>query len=157
MCKVKYSITHLSANMKGNCMTKEEFLDELRSSLSGNVSANVINDNLNYYENFIDTQLRKGRGMDEILEELGSPRLLAKTITDTAPMEDRRTVDGYSDNKDDGDGESSFIMPWWMIIIAVFAVMLVIYLIFSLASLVLPVLIILGVVFFVIKMLTKGR
>ena len=138
-------------------MTKEEFLDELRSSLSGNVSAKVINDNLNYYENFINTQLRKGRGIDEILEELGSPRLLAKTITDTAPEEDRRTVDAYSDNKNDDDNDSSFIMPWWMIIIAVFAVMLVIYLIFSLASLVLPVLIILGIVFFVIKVFSKGR
>ena len=137
-------------------MTKEEFLDELRSSLFGNVSAKVINDNLNYYENFIDTQLRKGRSMDEVLEELGSPRLIAKTITDTAPGEERRTVDDYPDNKNDED-DNSFIMPWWMIIAVVFAVMLVIYLIFSLASLVLPVLIILGVVFFVVKVLTTGR
>ncbi len=138
-------------------MTKEEFLDELRSSLSGNVSAKVINDNLNYYENFINTQLRKGRGIDEILEELGSPRLLAKTITDTAPEEDRRTVDAYSDNKNDDDNDSSFIMPWRLIIKAAFPLMLVIYLIFSLASLVLPVLIILGIVFFVIKVFSKGR
>lgn len=131
-------------------------MNELRMSLSGNVSADVINDNLSYYENFIDMQQRKGRDIDEILDELGSPRLLAKTITDTAPEGERRTVDTFSDDKNQ-DSDDSFIMPWWMIIIVIFAVMLAIFTLFSLASVIVPVIIILAVIFFVIKVLGKGR
>ena len=137
-------------------MTKEEFLSELRSSLSGSVSAEVINENINYYENFINTQTRKGMDLDEVLEELGSPRLLAKTIIDTAPAGERRTMDGSSDEPS-GSDHSDFIMPWWMIIIAVFAVILVIFLLFTFVSAIIPVLIVLAIVFLVIKVLGKGR
>ncbi len=138
-------------------MTKEDFLSELRSTLSGSVSADVINDNVNYYENFINTELRKGRELDEVLEELGSPRLIAKTIVDTAPAEERRTVESDPETAGENSGKDSFIMPWWMIIIVIFAVMIAIYVIFTVASALLPVLIVAAVILFVIKVLGKGR
>ena len=137
-------------------MTKEDFLSELRSSLSGSVSADVINENIYYYENFINTEIRKGRDEDTVLEELGSPRLLAKTIIDTAPEEERRTVNNDPDEAD-GSGRDTFVMPWWMIIAVIFAVMIVIFLIASIASAVLPVLIAAAVILFVIKILSKDR
>lgn len=61
-------------------MTKFEFTENLRKALSGRVNYNVVNDNVAYYENYIDTEVRKGRSEQEILEELGDPRLIAKTI-----------------------------------------------------------------------------
>ncbi|MCR5649847.1 MAG: DUF1700 domain-containing protein [Lachnospiraceae bacterium] len=139
-------------------MTKEEFLDELRSSLSGSVSADVINENLNYYENFINIEIRKGRDADEVLSELGSPRLLAKTIIDTAPAHERRTVDaGPDDQSESPASEDSFIMPWWMILIVIFGLIAAVILFFTIASAVLPVVIIIAVIFFVIRVLGKGR
>ena len=65
-------------------MTRQDFLNELRLALQGEVTTAVLNDNLSYYENFILEESRKGKTEEEVLEELGSPRLIAKTIIDTS-------------------------------------------------------------------------
>lgn len=63
-------------------MTKKEFLEQLEDALAGEVSNSVVYDNKQYYSKYIDAELWKGRAEEEVLEELGSPRLLAKTIID---------------------------------------------------------------------------
>ena len=62
-------------------MNKKEFLDGLRQSLEGEVDSSVIDQNIQYYQHYISSQ----GGMDEesIVEELGSPRLIAKTIIES--------------------------------------------------------------------------
>lgn len=69
-------------------MTKKQFMEELRSSLEGMVSPMILQQNLNYYENYIDQQIRNGRTETEVLNELGSPRLIARSIIDAAGNED---------------------------------------------------------------------
>lgn len=64
-------------------MSKEEFLNELRIALQGEVSQNVISENIQYYDRYIAGEIRKGRILEEIMEELGNPRLIARTIIDT--------------------------------------------------------------------------
>lgn len=66
-------------------MNKEDFLRGLQNALSGEVPPNVVRDNLNYYENYIRTELQNGRDEDQVMGELGDPRLIAKTIIDTTP------------------------------------------------------------------------
>ncbi len=137
-------------------MTKEEFLGELRSSLSGNVSAQVINDNLGYYENFINTEIRKGRSEEDVFEELGNPRLLAKTIIDTADSSDRRTV-GSGEESDEGTTErTSTVLPWWAILFIIFGIMILIFVVVNVAAVLLPVLIALVIAGLVIRFF-KGR
>jgi len=63
-------------------MTKREFLEQLEDALAGEVSNSVVYDNKQYYSKYIDAELWKGRTEEEVLEELGSPRLLAKTVID---------------------------------------------------------------------------
>ena len=63
-------------------MRKEEFMDGLKNALTGEVSQTVLMENLNYYEDYIIIEIRKGRKEEEVLEELGNPRLIAKTIID---------------------------------------------------------------------------
>ena len=65
-----------------NDMTKAEFLDTLRKALNGQVSPGVIAENLNYYDSYISGETRKGRSEQDILDELGDPRLIARTIID---------------------------------------------------------------------------
>ena len=65
-------------------MTKEQFLHDLTVQLKLMVSDQLIFDQLAYYDNYISTEVRKGRSEAEVVAELGSPRLLAKTIIDTA-------------------------------------------------------------------------
>ena len=60
-------------------MTKRQFMEELRSSLEGMVSQAVIQENMNYYEDYINEQIRNGKNEQDVLNELGSPRLIARS------------------------------------------------------------------------------
>ena len=62
-------------------MNKTKFLEGLREALQGDLSAAEINNQLLYYERYMEEELKKGRTEKEILEELGSPRLIARTLT----------------------------------------------------------------------------
>lgn len=63
-------------------MTKEMFLEQLEDALVGEVPNSVIYDNKRYYERYFFSELKQGRTEAEVLEELGSPRLIARTIID---------------------------------------------------------------------------
>ena len=69
-------------------MTKEEFLDGLRRALFSTGSEGLIEYNLDYYSSYIDGEIAKGRSMDEVMNELGDPRLIANSI---------KVAEGYSD------------------------------------------------------------
>ena len=56
-------------------------MEELRSSLEGMVSQAVIQENMNYYEDYINEQIRNGKNEQDVLNELGSPRLIARSDT----------------------------------------------------------------------------
>lgn len=64
-------------------MRQEEFLNSFREALIGKVPDNVIQDNLNYYRNYISSQINSGRREEDVLGSLGDPRLLAKTIEES--------------------------------------------------------------------------
>ena len=46
--------------MRGN-MNKQEFLEKLRLALNGKVAAGVVTENLKFYEDYINTEIRKGK------------------------------------------------------------------------------------------------
>ncbi|MCR4892096.1 MAG: hypothetical protein K5989_07960 [Lachnospiraceae bacterium] len=79
-------------------MTRKDFLDGLRRSLSGSISPQFINENLRFYEEYIETECRKGRDITEVLDELGDPSLIARTIIDTAPQAAKRGA-AFSDGE----------------------------------------------------------
>jgi len=61
-------------------MTKQEFLDELRQSLSGNVSSEAIMDSYRYYSTYIEDEMRSGKTEEQVVDELGKPSLIARSI-----------------------------------------------------------------------------
>lgn len=42
-------------------MTREEFLQGLKEALDGNMDASAIQENLNYYNEYINEEVRKGK------------------------------------------------------------------------------------------------
>ena len=66
-------------------LNREEFLRGLENALSGNVPPSVVRDNLRYYDDYIRSERQKGRSESDIMDELGDPRLIARTILDTTP------------------------------------------------------------------------
>lgn len=66
----------------------------LKSELEGRVPYSVIQENLRYYDSYIMEEAAKGQTEDEVIESLGGPRIIARTIVDAAlDTEDR--PDGF--------------------------------------------------------------
>lgn len=61
-------------------MTRNEFLDGLRRALAGKVDVETIEETIRYYEDYIDIQIKTGKSEKEVLENLGKPQLIAKSI-----------------------------------------------------------------------------
>ena len=64
-------------------MDKNEFLDILRSQLSGQMPEGQINTHIQYYRNYIEERMQSGNSESEVMRELGDPRLIARTLLDT--------------------------------------------------------------------------
>ena len=65
-------------------MNRKEFLEILRSQLAGHMQEGKAAAHVRYYEDYIQSQVRGGRTEQEVLDQLGDPRLIAKTLIDTA-------------------------------------------------------------------------
>lgn len=78
-------------------MVKQEFLDILKQSLEGEVNPVIIEQNIRYYDQYIGKRSRDEE--QEILDMLGDPRLIAKTIIEAERA--RSETNSYSDFHDD--------------------------------------------------------
>lgn len=77
-------------------MKKEEFLRGLKEALSGDVPPSVVRENLRYYDDYIRAEVQKGRSEQEVVEELGDPRLIARTIEAATPEAAEGAYEPYS-------------------------------------------------------------
>ena len=106
-------------------MNKDEFLRGLEEALAGEVPAAVIRDNVNYYGSYISQ-------VDEIVAEIGDPRIVAKTIAEHAEAEGEtgseaesgtyretsyggsgRSADSYDTSGNPGSGVHYFDLNKW--------------------------------------------
>ena len=76
-------------------MSKNEFIQGLEAALSDNVPPETVRENLIYYRDYIRTELEKGRTEQDIMDELGDPRLIARTIMDTTPGAEEGAFEPY--------------------------------------------------------------
>ena len=76
-------------------MTKQEFLEGLRERLLEEGASVLVPENLNYYDSYIEEEKQKGRTEEDVLEELGNPALIARSILEAAGYE----VDGIPDGE----------------------------------------------------------
>jgi len=61
-------------------MTKIEFLDRLRTALTGEIPDVEVENNIKFYDDYIGTSNDKTE--EEVMEQLGDSRLIAKTIVE---------------------------------------------------------------------------
>lgn len=132
-------------------MERTEFMDRLQRSLAGGVNSSQVAENVRYYQDYIDTEIRKGRSEADVLSGLGDPRLLAKSIIEA----NKRAgyIEGTNQNYDEetkedagiqGSGPSGGIVrvPGWLIILfVVVIVLLIIGVVFSVISFLAPIII----------------
>ena len=70
-------------------MNRTEFLETLRTQLSGQMQEGRVAAHVRYYRDYMEAEMRKGRSEEEVLTELGDPRLIARTLLDTDPQSDQ--------------------------------------------------------------------
>ncbi|MDF2908091.1 MAG: putative rane protein [Herbinix sp.] len=124
-------------------MNKTEFLNILRQSLSGEVTTGVIEQNINYYDGYISAQTAEDD--DRIIDRLGDPRLIAKTIIEAEKAAREKSNgnwskanhQGYATGQEEEYKEKSseynrstfsFHMKWYqkLIVVAVIIILIII-------------------------------
>lgn len=134
-------------------MDRQEFIAELRRAMSGSFSAAEIADTAAYYEEYITMQIKKGKQEDEVLRELGSPRLIAKSMKaaggstggihggagaqssvhgSAGGRSGRRSADDdpvYDEDAECNGRMHTFRLPMWLVLLIVLLVLLAILMI----------------------------
>ena len=65
-------------------MNKNEFLHALGEKLKESLTASQIEEHLKYYNDYINKEESAGKQEQEIIDSLGDPTLLARTILETS-------------------------------------------------------------------------
>lgn len=134
-------------------MEKQEFLDKLRLALGGRVTPEVMTETMNYYEEYINTELRLGKHPDEVMEALGDPRLIARTIVET---KGGRNGDGSASSGEDGEyggghelrGRLVRIPGWVWLIVFFIVIWLIVSIVFKVLIKLAPILFVIALVLF---------
>lgn len=143
----------------------------MKTALNGRVSPSLVMDNVRFYEEYIETEIRKGRPETEVLASLGDPRLIARTIVETNKQtgEDAEEAvyretgyragsgnyqqGGYGGYGRDGSQNRMLRVPGWVwLIIVILVVVLIISAVFSVVSVLLPLLPAILLVVFLVKL-----
>ncbi len=93
-------------------MDKQEFVTGLRRSLSGIDDYEYINDTVNYYENYIETEVRQGKTEEAVLRMLGDPGLIAKSIKASRGEITPSAGNDTEKYNDDEAGNRGFNLSW---------------------------------------------
>ena len=155
-------------------MNKQEFLDKLKMALNGRIAPNLVEENVNYYADYIHTQIRMGRSEQEVLGSLGDPRLIARTIAETQGSTGNTGQNGYQNEgtyretyRNENYGRTGTTnsgseysrngkvirMPGWLMAILMMLVMVFVFsLIFSVLSFLAPIVLPIIVVLFLVKL-----
>lgn len=139
-------------------MEKQDFLDKLRLALAGKVTPEVMTDTMNYYEEYINTELRLGKSPDDVMETLGDPRLIARTIVETkgGRYGDVSALSG--EDGENGEGHELRVrlvkIPGWVWLIVFFVVIwLIVSIIFRVLIKLAPILLVIALATFIYKRL----
>lgn len=135
-------------------------MEKLRLALNGRVAPGQLTEHLEYYEDYINTEIRKGKPEEEVLSELGDPRLIARTIaqTESGGDEEAGARQGagrgrrFRDPAGQGRGGLVFRIPSWVwLILGLLMVVVILSAIFSAIAALLPILLPILVVLFLVK------
>ena len=138
-------------------MTKTEFLQELQDSLRGEVSPSLIQETVNYYTRYIDEAIAGGQTEQEVLESLGSARLIAKSIIEANSVKRNAETTGQTQQAQEEAPKkrSGFTFRSWygrllLILLALVAVGIILALIVGTAVVVWKLLPVLAVIILII-------
>ncbi|MCH5250959.1 MAG: DUF1700 domain-containing protein [Lachnospiraceae bacterium] len=144
-------------------MDKKEFIEKLQRSLASGLNSAQVADNIRYYQDYIESEILKGKSEEEVISNLGDPRLLAKSIIEA----NKHSGDNFGSNREfddevkdkSGSNKSGRIlshilmMPAWLTVLIVVVILIIgIGIITSLISIFAPVIIAVLVVLLIVNL-----
>ena len=135
-------------------MNKIEFVEQMRRSLSSIDDYTFVNDTVAYYEDYIESHIRMGKSEEQVMQELGDPRLIAKSILASHETENETQEDGTYYKRENPYGDKALRtvlnfngkviqMPSWLLkILSVLAAFVIIVLLFTVLRILSPFLIV---------------
>lgn len=145
-------------------MGRTEFIEILQRTLAASMGSSLVNSNVRYYQEYFDTEIRKGRSEEEVLSSLGDPRLLAKTIIEASKHEGQSLRPEYDEVYEEGAEENDsreyggkvYRMPGWMLLVLlIIIIVVVIGIVGSILSMLLPIVLPILFVVFIIRFFQK--
>lgn len=125
-------------------MNRDEFIERLQRTLAGGLNSYQVADNVRYYREYIDGEIRKGVPEEEVLSMLGDPRLLGKSIIeankrtgasegrggiyDEEAVDESQVVDAYEEQ----EVRKKRLSGWWILILVLLLLLLAAVAVFSL-------------------------
>ena len=148
-------------------MSKKEFLDILYNQLSGQIPEGSVAAHVQYYRNYIEDEQQKGRTETDILNDLGDPRLIARTLLDTevgaGNPQNGSTYSAYNkyDSSDSARGhvkKHSFkldLSTWYGKVAVILIAAVVLLLLVTILGILIPVVIVAGVIMYIVSQFRK--
>lgn len=150
-------------------MDRVEFIDKLQRALAGGLNSGQVAENVRYYQEYIDSEIRKGRSEADVMAQLGDPRLLAKSIIEA----NKRAGESYGSNREydeemtenvrearqsrtTSEGRIVMLPGWLVMLIITVIVVLIIGVVTSLLAFFAPVILV-GLVILLVVKLFQGR
>ncbi|KMZ53964.1 DUF1700 domain-containing protein [Dorea sp. D27] len=153
-------------------MTRNEFLEKLRNALENDLGGSAVQDNVEYYGSYIMEEVRKGRPEAEVVEELGDPWVIARSLIDAAEnvaetysgYQAKEASGGQGSGQSYGTGGSVHVFgidSWWKKLLLVLGiigvVLIVIAVIGGIFSLLMPLIVPIIVVMLVVRLVGRRR
>lgn len=139
-------------------MNKTEYIQIMEKALAGNVSAQELQDIVSYYRDYIDMEIRKGKTEQEVLDRLGNPRHLVKSMI---AAKEQKNVQNEAEKLQEGEpggNSKSFRIPLLLITVIVLLLLwLALGFVAVLARFLLPILIPAGIVMGVVWLLKHWK
>lgn len=147
-------------------MNRAEFLEGLKVAMSSEADAQTLQENIEYYSQYISEQVRAGRSEQEVLEELGDPWLIARSILDVQGAGEQEAYvyeerDGSYRQSNESRGGIHFLAldTWWkkllLVLVIVGIVGLVLSVVAGVISLAAPIIFPLLIVMIIVRMFQK--
>ena len=129
-------------------MTKYEFLSKLKSALENDLNSNSVQGHVNYYNDYITTEVGNGRSESDVLAELGDPWAIAKTIIDSEGAGSNSYEEySYTSTEEEVSRRNSYgnssggpkvhifgLDSWWKKLLLILGVIGVIMIVFSIVT-----------------------
>lgn len=135
-------------------MKKDDYLFYLKKALKGEIPPDRVKYHVEYYKRYIEEEIRNGRKPQDILDELGHPNMIAKSVIEAERMSGGAS--GHYEDIDDQDEVLNKAIKKFkrkVIIGLVITIVVFIAIIALISWLLLPALIVFGIVTIIRRLL----